>query len=25
MHSNFSHDSDYTQEQMVLGAIEKGM
>ena len=25
MHSNFSHDSDCTPEQMVLGAIEKGL
>ena len=25
MHSNFSHDSDYTPEQMILGSIEKGL
>ena len=25
MHSNFSHDSDSTPEQMILGAIDKGL
>ncbi len=25
MHSNFSHDSDYTPEEMILGAIEKNL
>ena len=25
MHSNFSHDSEHTPEEMVLGAIEKGL
>ena len=25
MHSNFSHDSEFTPEQMVLGAIDKGL
>ena len=25
MHSNFSHDSEFTPEQMILGALEKGL
>ena len=25
MHSNFSHDSECTPEQMILGAIDKGL
>ncbi|MGN1266551.1 MAG: PHP domain-containing protein, partial [Dorea sp.] len=25
MHSNFSHDSESTPEEMVKGAIEKGL
>ena len=25
MHSNFSHDSEFAPEQMILGALEKGL
>ena len=25
MHSNFSHDSEFTPEQMILGAIDKNL